>query len=253
MADYGAASGPEAQRLQIQRTVDNLQVAMPVRVLSFSGAGAPKVKVQPLTQMKITLGDEVSYKSLPPIENVPVVLPNAQTAGLALTLPIKAGDTGLLIIPDRGLDNFLRGQGDEAPPPFTGDPTVVAPRAHSLTDGIFVPGLCADSMTLAEYSEDNIELRDKERKSYISLGPEGIKITDGTCVMTMKEGRFKVETPGLATITSSNMDLGESSNELQYDLTSREGTFIDKDGVVLNSHVHFGVQPGSGNTDEPVK
>lgn len=253
MADYGAASGPESQRLQIQRMIDNVHVAMPVSVLSFDGSGAPKVTVQPLTQLKVTLGDTVTYKSLPVVSNVPVVMPYAQTAGLMLTLPIKAGDTGLLIVPDRGLDNFLTGGGGQSPPPFDGDPTTVAPRAHSLTDGIFVPGLNPDASTVQQYNTDNIELRDKQRKAYISLGPQGITITDGTCVMTMQDGRFNVETPNLATIHSSNMDLGETSNTVQYDLRSRNGTFIDKDGVVLNSHTHDGVQSGSSNTGQPVK
>lgn len=253
MSDYAAASGPEQQRLQIQRMIDNVQVAMPARVLSFSGDGTPKVKVQPLTQMKITLGTEVRYMSLPPVENVPVVLPYAQTAGLMLTLPIKVGDTGLLIVPDRGIDNFLNGKAEETPPPFTGDPTVVAPRVHSLTDSIFIPGLNADSMTIENYNTDNIELRDKERKCYISLGPEGIKMTDGVCVMTMKEGDFKVATPKEAHIASANMDFGADGNSVRDSITSRNGTFIDKDNVVLNSHVHDGVEPGSGTTDEPVK
>lgn len=252
MSDYGAASGPESQRLQIQRMLDNIHVALPVTVLSFDAA-AVKVSVQPLTQLKVTLGDEVTYKSLPVIEGVPVVMPYAQTAGLMLTLPIKAGDTGLLIVPDRGLDNFLTGGGVQAPPPLGGNVTTAAPRAHSLTDGIYIPGLSPDSGAVESYNTDNIELRDKQRKAYISLGPQGITITDGICSMTMQDGRFAVDTPNMATIHAKNMDLGETSNELEYSLVSRSGTFVDKDGVTLNTHAHTGVQSGASNTGEPVK
>lgn len=253
MSDYSAASDIEKQRLQTQRMIDDVRVAMPAKIVAFFPGKTPTANVQPLTQLKITLGDEVSFKSLPVVENVPVVIPYAQTAGLMLTLPLQAGDTGLLVVPDRGIDNFLKSSGEVTIPPFSGNPTTAAPRAHSLTDGIFVPGLSCNSMEITDYSTENIELRDKERKSYISLGPEGIKMTDGTCVMTMKDGDFNVTTPKQATIHSSNMDLGEDSNSLKYSLTSREGTFIDKDGVVLNSHLHSGVETGSGNTDQPVK
>lgn len=252
MSDYGAASGPESQRLQIQRMLDNIHVALPVTVLSFDAASA-KVTVQPLTQLKVTLGDEVTYKSLPVIEGVPVVMPYAQTAGLMLTLPIKAGDTGMLIVPDRGLDNFLTGGGGVAPPPLAGDVTTTAPRAHSLTDGIYVPGLSPDAAAVESYNTDNIELRDKQRTAYISLGPQGITITDGVCKMTMQAGRFAVDTPNLATIHARNMDLGETSNEVEYSLVSRSGTFIDRDGVTLNTHTHTGVQSGASNTGQPVK
>lgn len=253
MADYSSASDVEKQRLQTQRMIDDVKVALPSKIVQFFPGTSPKATVQPLTQMKVTLGNDVSFVTLPVVENVPIVIPCAQSAGFMLTLPLKAGDTGLLIIPDRGIDTFLKSKGAVSPPPFSGDPTVATARAHSLTDGIFIPGLSTDSMTITDYSEDNIELRDKERKTYISLGPEGIKITDGTCVMTMQDGRFKVETPNVATIKSSNMDLGEASNSMQYSLKSKEGTFIDKDGVVLNSHLHSGVQTGAGNTDQPVK
>ncbi len=253
MSDYSSASDVEKQRLQTQRMIDNVQVAMPAKIVAFFPGKTPKANVQPLTQMKITLGDEVSYKSLPVVENVPVVIPYAQTAGLLLTLPLQAGDKGLLIIPDRGMDNFLKGGREVTIPPFNGNPTTAAPRAHSLTDGIFVPGLSPDADEITDYNTENIELRDKERKNYISLGPNGIEMTDGTCIMTIKDGNFKVETPNLATITSTNMRLGDGSNTFRDSLTSENGTFTDKDGVVLNSHLHSGVQTGSGNTDEPVK
>lgn len=253
MADYSAASPVESERITIQRAIDKMNVALPCQVLSFDGSGTPKVSVQISTQLKVTLGNEVSYKSYPPVDNVPVAIPYAQTAGLALTLPIKAGDTGLLIVPDRGISNFLNGTGEPTPPPFVGNPVTANPRAHSITDGIFIPGVSVDSAVLQDYNEDAIELRDVERKNYISLGPNGIEITDGTCVMRIKDGNFNVETPNLAEIRSSNMTLSDTANSVKSSLTSTNGTFIDRDGVVLNSHSHEGVEPGSGTTGEPVK
>ena len=194
MADYSVTSESENLRLQMRRMMDGLHVAMPAKVLAFQPGPPVRVTVQPTTQMKITLGEEVSYRSLPQLSGVPVVLPFAQTAGFLLTVPIQPGDTGLLVIPDRGLDNFLQA-GDVAAPPFYGDPTLIQPRGHSLTDAIFIPGLSSDAVEIADYSTEAIELRDKERKSYISLGPDGITMTDGTAVMKMSGGKMPSLTP----------------------------------------------------------
>lgn len=253
MSDYSSTSEVEKQRLQTQRMIDDVKVALPAKIVSFSAGATPKASVQPLTQLKVTLGDEVSFVTLPVIDNVPVVIPYAQTAGLMLTLPLSAGDSGLLVIPDRGIDTFLKGRGEVTPPPFSGDPTTATPRAHSLTDGIFIPGLSADSMEIQDYKTDKIELRDKDRKVYFSLGPDGIEMSDGTGVLELKGGNFSVRTPNSATIESQNAVLGRTNNRLRDSLYSSEGTFVDKDSVSLNTHGHTGVQTGSGNTGEPVK
>ena len=287
MADYTSASDVESQRLQIQRLVDNVHVAMPVKVLEFMADGTPKVNVQPLTQLKVTLGDEVKFVSFPKLCNVPVVIPYAQTAGLLITLPIKSGDTGLLVIADRGIDTFLKGQGEETPPPFSGDATVATPRAHALNDGIFIPGLCIDAMTVDAYSLENIEIRDKQRKHYISLGPKGIEISDSKAVWKMQDGKLTVNAPNgidetsespvsrvtsaCHTLKGSNIDIGcgdghvnrmhgrfeigdaGTANIIHGDVTMPEGTVTDKDGVNLNTHTHGGIEPGGGSTAEPDK
>ena len=228
--------------------MDGLHVAMPAKVLAFQPGPPVRVTVQPTTQMKITLGEEVSYRSLPQLSGVPVVLPFAQTAGFLLTVPIQPGDTGLLVIPDRGLDNFLRA-GDVAAPPFYGDPTLIQPRGHSLTDAIFIPGLSSDAAQIADYSTEAIELRDRERKSYISLGPAGITMTDGTAAPT----GIAMQTDAQCTVRSQNMDLSGEGNTFSGDCRSTNGTFTDKDGVVLGTHTHEGVQTGDGTTGGPVK
>ena len=233
MADYSVTSESENLRLQMRRMMDGLHVAMPAKVLAFQPGPPVRVTVQPTTQMKITMGEEVSYRSLPQLSGVPVVLPFAQTAGFLLTVPIQPGDTGLLVIPDRGLDNFLQA-GDVAAPPFYGDPTLIQPRGHSLTDAIFIPGLSSDAAQIADYSTEAIELRDRERKSYISLG-------------------LAMQTDAQCTVRSQNMDLSGEGNTFSGNCRSTNGTFTDKDGVVLGTHTHEGVQTGDGTTGGPVK
>lgn len=259
MSDYSDASPQEQNRMNTQRMIDKLHVAMPCKVLSFDGKSA---SVQPLTQLKITLGEQVSYKNLPVVDSVPVVLPYAQTLGLALTLPIKPGDTGLLIIPDRGIDNFINSSGS-APtaPPFGGNGATSSARSHSLTDAILIPGCSVAAASLPNYDLEHIELRDKQREIYISLGNDGIKVTDKKAVLTMQEGTVTLDTPGAFTVncggaftvSSTNLNIGEEQSSMTSTLTSTNGTFIDKDNVNLNTHAHTNVQTGSGNTGQPQK
>lgn len=261
MSDFSAASQTENQRLIIQRMINSTNVAKPAKILSFSGEPTPTATVQPLTQLKVTLGKDVEYKDYPVIENVPVVIPYAQTAGLLLTLPLQPGDTGLLIIPDRSLSNFFRSGGNTTPPPINGDPVTSAPRAHALADAIFIPGLCHIQQQITAYNTGNIELRDVERKNYISVGPQGIELSDSQCVVKLSSGQFTVtaptgitlQTPQQAVINSQNINIEGSSNSIKGSLSSTDGTFVDKDGVSLNSHTHSGVETGGGTTGGPVK
>lgn len=253
MSDYSTASEVENQRIQIQRIVDSLHVALPAKVISFTPEPTPKVSVQPLIQLKITRGEEIQYLSLPPLQDLPVVIPYAHTIGLLITLPILPGDTGLVVVADRGIKNFISGSGTESPPPHSGDPSIVAPRAHNLADGIFIPGLSMDKEAIIDYNLDSIEIRDKVRKNYISLNNEGIIMTDGTAVFKMTGGRVTIDTPQEIWLNGNNIEVGSTSNTFEYSVFSRSGTFLDKNLVSLNTHIHGGVDSGDSTTAPPEK
>jgi hypothetical protein len=209
---------------------------------------------------------------LPPVANVPVVLPFAQGAGLLLTLPIRGGDECLIVFADRSLDNFVQSGGVQ-PSVATASEDTTTPRSHSLADAICIPGIISNPQAVPEYNTDNIELRDRERVQYISLGPEGITITDGTAKWNMQDGKVTLDapagiqetsqgpisrvTPGRQTFKGNNVKIGDGTSggtdEIENTLQSRNGTFIDKDGVNLNGHTHVGVESGPDTTGEPVK
>jgi len=272
MADNNCVSPNEAFGLQFWRMMTQVRCAMPGVIQSFDPA-TQTATAQPAIKMRVNLGEGVKQMDLPVITNIPVVLPFAQTAGLLMTLPIKAGDECLLIFSDRSIDNFLQMGGVQPAVGAGPDDTTTTPRSHSLTDAICIPGVVSNPKAVPEYNADNIEIRDKERKQYISLGPQGITITDGTATWTMNggevtcdapkglietsQGPMKRTTPAYQTILGSNVAIdGENPNgeyEIDNTLKSRRGTFIDKDNVILNTHLHTQVMPGGGNTGEPQK
>lgn len=264
MADNSNPTQAGAFELQFARMAAQLRFAMPGIIQSFDPA-TQTVTVQPALKMKLTLGKDVSHLALPVVQNVPVVLPFAQTAGLLLTLPIKTGDECLLIFADRGIDNFVQAGGVQ-PTPGTASEDTTTPRAHHLTDAICIPGIISNPQAVPKYNTEHIELRDRERKKYISLGPEGITITDGSAKWHMKDGAISMDAPkgitekantasrtttGTNTFVGSNVSIGKEGaamDELENSLKSRNGTFIDTNGRDSSGHGHSGVMPGSATT-----
>ena len=271
MADYNVTSPSEAFGMQFDRMAGKIRCALPGIIQSFNAA-TQIATVQPAIKMKVNLGEEVKQLDLPVVENVPVVLPFAQTAGLLLTLPIKPGDECLLIFADRAIDNFTQ-HGGTQPTVTTASEDTPTPRSHSLSDAICIPGIISNPQAVPQYNEEHIELRDRERKQYISLGPDGITITDSQARWNMKDGKVTLDAPaGISetstsdisrvttareTLVGSNIRIGADDSggvdEIENSLKSRSGTFIDTDNVNLNTHTHEGVVAGGDTTMEPVK
>lgn len=271
MADYSSMSQETARELEIRRILRGVHTVKPCIVTGFDAGSPQKVSVQPTEPVKVTLGEQVSYKAAPVLHNVPVVLPYAQTAGFVLTLPIQAGDTGLLLIADKSIDAFLN-TGQPGTPIVEGEQPFSRPRGKSLSDAIFIPGLTTFTQGLPSYQTNAIEMRNKSRSVYISLSDSGIEMTDGQAVVkisggnvaviapgtvtteaqgevtTTAQGAVNISTPSTCQISSSNMDLKGSGNRISGNITQENGTFTDGNGINSSSHTHGGVQSGDSST-----
>lgn len=270
MADYMFASEAENELLKFRRMTAEVRIVLFAAVTAVSTEPL-RVSCQPLTMLKKTFGKEVSYVALPELTDVPVMLPYAQSRGLMLTLPISVGDVGMLLVPDSAIDNVMNNPGVAAPPVY-GSPSFCTPRSRELEDAVFVPGLVTTYFDIPSYNLEHIELRDKNRKNYISLGPDGITMTDGEAVMKISGGKITSDAPagienttngdisntasGLMKIQSTNFNTGSKGaageSTITGSLRSTEGTFTDKDGKVLGSHTHNYTDDGASMvTDKP--
>lgn len=120
--------------MRVRRATElGLRVAAPARVTAYNPATQRAELV--LEQLPVLATDEGGVPQ-PPIAlpAVPVAWP--RTAAGYLTLPLVAGDTGLVVFADRGLSEWLRLG-------IPGDP--ITRRTHDLADGVFFPGLHADT------------------------------------------------------------------------------------------------------------
>lgn len=239
MADYSVPTEAGAFELQFWRLAGQLRVCMPGNIVSFDAA-TQRCVAQPGIKMKTVIRGVASYLDLPEVQNVPIVVPYAQGAGLLLSLPIQSGDPCLLLFSDRALDNYLQTGAAEIPGTAT-DADVTAPRVHHLTDAICIPGMIANNVVVSDWSTENIELRDKERKNYISLGPNGIEISDGTATWSMSGGAINIVAPGGTTTTSP-------TNTTEGTISATE---LKQGNTTFSSHTHSGVQSGMDNSGAP--
>lgn len=102
--------------------------AMPALILNVKNEGELRVDVQPVTNRIYNDGTIVEH---PPVLSVPVIMPATRTS--AVLMPVKQGDTCLLIWCQRDITNFKSGT-DVAHDPDS-------PRWQSLNDAVAIIGL----------------------------------------------------------------------------------------------------------------
>lgn len=172
-------------------------VCMPGIVQEWDAA-KQVAKVLPAIRRKVFKDGKPVYEDMPVLHCVPVVIPFSQNAGCLLTVPIRKGDEGILIFADRALDMFQTKGGCQPPECCGGENETTEPRAHSLTDAVFVPGIITRPNVVPKWNDKGIELRDKERKNFIHVGEDGIRLTsggglaEGGCDIRMQGGKMWV-------------------------------------------------------------
>lgn len=158
-----------ALREAINGRIEGLHTALPAQIESYDHA-TQKASVLPLIRRVNKAGEELD---LPVITDVPVVFPGG--GGAALTFPIEAGDTVLLVFSERSLDNWLQ-TGGVANPAKTG--------YMRLSDAIAIPGLkpfngtfTADNATDVLLSHGAAKLR-LTGAGTVALGAAGGELLD---------------------------------------------------------------------------
>lgn len=106
-------------------------------------------------------------KDYPILLDCPVVVMRGGTC--ALTMPIAAGDTCLVLFNDRDLDNWFQ-SGQIGP--------VASPRAHSFSDGLILVGVAHSGNPVEDYDTDKAVL--KNGSTRVGVGASKVEISNGT-------------------------------------------------------------------------
>ena len=194
----------QAIESQIKRAQSNSYTALPAKVISFDGH---TVSCQPMINKVLANGEEIS---IPLLVDVPAQFPHA--GGFCITVPIKAGDEGLVVFSSRCIDGwFASGQASK---PFDN-------RLNDLSDGFFIVGCNSVPNKIPDFYHDGVSVQTDD-------GSTHIRLTNGTIYI---KGNIKHEgnTNCSGSITAKDVNTNK--------------------GINLNTHTHLGVQSGNSTTN----
>ena len=210
---------------QIKRAQSNIYTALPAKVLSFNGH---TVSCQVMINRVNANGQEIT---IPPLVDVPAQFPHA--GGFCITVPIKAGDEGLVVFSSRCIDGWYA-SGSQSKP--------LDNRINDLSDGFFIVGCNSVPNKIPDFYNDGASMQTDD-------GSTHIRLTNGKIYI-----KGDIEHKG-NTDQIGNYNQNGSFNQLDGN-TNSTGTITAEDvktnrGVDLNTHIHTDVQSGSSTTGAP--
>lgn len=230
----------------LRQSLADLRVSIPAIVESFDSSDQTvTVNVALLESLQTPVGLQ-SFK-IPSIGKVPVCFQSA--GGFSLTLPIKAGDEGMLVFCDMCIDLWwTRGGVQEQ----------FERRRHDLSDCGFFPSGRSLPRALANYSTDSAQIRLDDGSAYIELtasggvnilAPGGVNINGTVLIQKTLEVEQLVTIDDGMDVTGTVVGEGGTLTVNGAVVASGE---VTGNGIALSTHVHSGVQGGTDDTGPPV-
>ena len=204
---------------QIKRAQSNVYTALPAKVLSFNGH---TVSCQVMISRVNANGQEIT---IPPLVDVPAQFPHA--GGFCITVPIKAGDEGLVIFSSRCIDGWYA-SGSQSKP--------LDNRINDLSDGFFIVGCNSVPNKIPNFYNDGASMQTDDGSTYIRL-------TEGTIYI---KGNIEHE-GNTEQIGSYNQTSGNTTSS---GIITAEDVKTNK-GIDLNTHTHTDVKSGNDKTGAP--
>ncbi len=199
----------------IESALLDVHVGLPGKVQTYNSATQTATVELQVKRALPTDDPTTPYttEDLPVLENIPVQFP--RTNSFALTFPLAAGDTGLVVFSEVSIDQW-RSKGLNTTPGDIG--------RHTLTGGVFQPGLV----------------------------PVARAITDiiGSDLVLGKIGGAQVRVK-----TGGTIEAVSSAGPTADDFVAMAGkvlTELNKIATALSSHTHTGVTTGSGTSGTPL-
>ena len=200
----------------IHDSADNIRVSMPAKVVSYDAA-TNRASVKPIGTYTTPDFQEIEY---PVIHSVPMQFPCGVCGTAGFTFPIKAGDGCIVIFADREIEQFLNGG-------FCDDM-----RSHSMNDAYAIPGLYSQAVPAQTSHADDTCFFNGGSLAYLNGSMFKCTLANGsTFILSGNTFTFYMADGTTATIGGGDLVVN---------------------GISLVHHVHDGVEPGDGNTGEPV-
>jgi hypothetical protein len=228
---------PSQWRQIVRQALDDVRCASPGFLVEDMSTTTQTVTVQVAIQERVRpASGPAQWWDVPPITNVPVVLPRG--GGFAFTLPLKKGNEGLLVFCDTCFDNWwLNGQ-NGAPPAAnvstpSGSQRQFEVRRHYHHDCGFWPGMWSQPNVLPNYSADSLQIRtDDGTTTVVDVAQGGVTVTGAAVTLTSPESTAgslvvgsALQLPGVvaATTGSPTMYLPVTIGGVPYKLLLQPG------------------------------
>lgn len=249
-----------------ERRLEDVHTTIPAIVDSVDYSTG-YITAQPLVKARYSLN---KYNEYPLIGDIPPLFPNDGYDAF-ITMPIKVGATVLILFSERDPAAALESNGESI---------VVADFSKVL--GLYPVGwfTLATLPRAKEFSPTDIVINNDKVK--VNITPNSVIITnqngtitlseDGTITQENSSATSVVDASGSVSMSNSNGSItlapngsvsiiaGSASMGATPDGTinmngltiTPDGNIITAAGVNVNSHIHSGVQTGSGNTGSPI-
>lgn len=158
----------EALRAALDGFKASIWTALPVRVVEDSDGKTVKLQVTIKGQKKSEKG-KLEHVEYPQLEDVPIHFAGGGgdegkgSKATVSTHPIKKDDEGLVVFMSRPLDTWFEQGGTQNAQDL---------RAHSLSDGIYIPGIRSKPRELKNISTDAHQIRSVDGKNTLQQHPE---------------------------------------------------------------------------------
>lgn len=205
---------------QAENQRQDIHTALPAKVVSCNGHSAT-VELMISHVMK-----DGSTVALPPLVDVPVGF--YRGGGFCVTVPVKAGDEGLVIFAERCIDGWYASGTLSAP---------LDTRFHDFSDAFFLPQGSSQPHKIPDYSNDSLSMQTDDGATFIRIQP-------GKIIM---QGNIE----HIGHRTQQGNCLVKGNHAVQGNSESSGGTIKHNGKDIGSSHTHSGVETGGGNTGVP--
>lgn len=221
----------ERSRYEFEAHIRNMYASLPVKVIAVNAAGlAPVgfVDIQPTIPQRLANGQTIPY---PVIYNAPYF--RLQGGTNAIIIDPQPGDIGVACFASRDMSGTKRQRGMAA---------AASLRKWSLSDAIYIGGILNSKPVQYIYFKDD---------GVLVFSPHKVTVEAPEVTLDASQ-KITLDSP-LILVTGALQQTASKGGgaQIKGGLANTGGT-ISSNGVVLESHVHSGVQPGGGNTGAPV-
>lgn len=214
-------------RLVLTKFLQGVDDMLPATVIAYDRT-TNRARVQPLISIVTTDGQTIRRAQ---VASIPVL--QLGGGGFVLSFPIQNGDLGWIKANDRDISLFMQALTEAEPN---------TQRKHSFEDSIFIPDSMMRGVTIDPDDSDSVVLQSLSGGARIAIAGDKVTITAPNIIL---------DSP-LTTITGLlESGTGSGGSAVFHGTITATGE-ITSGTVALTTHVHSGVQPGSGDTGEPV-